>query len=138
MKKVLIVLFMLFFSFSVYAEGTLTVGLWVVVEDETFRTRVQNELTTRLENSVEWSFEVRESDWNTNIHLIVSGMRVYNTNSYAWGITYTPIGFPSYTNGIVAVTEANISGMNWIARSISQYVEEQLFFLMDEITRQNI
>lgn len=138
MNKVLIVLFMVLFSFSGFAENRMTVGLWVNVSDGTFRDRVVNEITAQMHSSQEWPFEVRMQDWNADIHVIVSGMPVADAPVYAWGITYTPIHFPRYTNGIAGTSNATISGMNWIARQTAKYVEEQLYFLMDDLSRQNM
>lgn len=138
MKKILVVLFMVLFSFSVFAENKMTVGLWVSVTDDGFRTRVVNEITTRMNNSEEWPFEVIYQGWDTEIHVIVSGMRIPNIEGYAWSVTYTPIYYPRYTNGTVATTDGNISGMNWIARRTVQYVEEQLYYLIDDLTAENL
>lgn len=138
MKKILVVLFMVLFSFSVFAENKMTVGLWVNVSDGMFRDRVVNEITAQMHNSREWPFEVRVQNWDADIHVIVSGMLISDINTYAWGITYTPIYFPRYTNGIAGTSNATISGMNWIAREVVKYVEEQLYFLMDDLNRQNM
>lgn len=138
MKKILVVLFVFLLSLSVFAEERMTVGVWVNVEDDIFRTRIENEIVFQLERSQEWPFNPELYYWPADIHVIISGMRIHNSNSYAWSITYAPIHIPRYSNGVVAVTEANINGMNWLARSAVKYVEEQLYFLMDELSRDGI
>lgn len=138
MKKILMLFMILFLSFAVFAqENKITVGLWVVVDDDTFRTRVINEVTSQMHNSEEWPFEVKERDWDTDIHLIISGMEINDTSKYAWGITYTPIYEPVFTNGTAAVSESNISGMNWLSRRVVQYVEEQIYILFDAMNEGN-
>jgi hypothetical protein len=139
MKKILMLFMILFLSFAVFAqENKITVGLWVVVDDETFRTRVLNEVTSQMHSSEEWPFEVKFMDWDTDVHVIISGMEISDVSRYAWGITYTPIHEPIFTNGTAAVSENTISGMNWVSRMTVQYVEEQLYILFDAMSEGDI
>ena len=134
-RTMVVVLVLAVLSVSVsFAESRISVGLWVSMDDGTYRTRLINEVVHQLNNSEEWPFEVVLNGWNTSVHVILSGMVIPTVpNGYAWGVTYTPIDYPRYTNGTVATTEASISGMNWLARLVVRFVEEQLYILRDDL-----
>lgn len=141
MKKLIIMVLLVIvsagFVYGQNQENPFRVGLWVNIGNETYRTRVVNEITSGLLNSQEWGFEVILGDWDTDIHLIISAMPTMNEDQYAWSFTYTPIFNPVYTNGNVATSSPDISGMNWVSRQIVSYVEEQLFIMMDDMTEGN-
>lgn len=142
MKRIVVVAAVLLLGFTgvLFAQSPSTrstVGLWVAVENEAFRNRVMSEMTTLLNNTPDWNLEVRPRDWNTDIHVIVSGMAIPGTQAYAWGVTFTPMFAPYWTNGSVATSTANVSGMNWVARQLVEYVISQLYSWYDTVGTPN-
>lgn len=135
MKKIFITsIISLLFSISLFAqERPFTVGYWVIVENDVYRDRAINEIARQLEISQEWNFEPSFQDWETDIHLIVNGMPD-SGSGYAWGVTFTPIHQPVFTNGTIGISEDSISGVNWASRQAVIYIEEQLYILLDSMT----
>lgn len=113
-------------------DRPMSVGLWVVVQDEGFARRVFNATVEALESSEDWLFEVQPGEWDTDVHVIINGMPVVGTRIYAWSVTFTPIFAPHYTNGVVATSDADMSGMNWLAQNAAQYVIDQLYYWYDD------
>lgn len=139
MKRVA-VLGLLLMVLGMYAYATpsspaerITVGVWVAVADSTLRTRVVNEITARINNNPNWNMVVEMNSWDTDVHFIVTGMPIPQTQAYAWGITVTPIFAPHWTNGTVATSAANVGGMNWIAASAVEYLITQLYAWYDAV-----
>lgn len=140
MKRSLVAI-LLFILVGVYAFAQsptqrTTVGLWVAVNDSTYRTRFINEIVPSLNNNPDWNFTVIENEWDTDVHVIVSGMPVVGADAYAWSITVTPIFAPYWTNGTAATSAANIGGMNWMARTTVDYIVNQLYAWYDTVLDQ--
>lgn len=137
LKKIAITFILAIVATMLFAqeqERPFKVGYWVFVEDQTYRERAINEIAEQLENSSEWNFQAMLGEWDTDIHLVINGMP--DTGSgFAWSITFTPIFQPMYTNGRVGISEDSISGINWASRQAVIFIEEQLYIMMDELTR---
>lgn len=140
MRKLMVCFLMIFvFVFPLFSQDKepMSVGIWVFTDNETYRDRVYNEMTYRFENSEEWSFDIdHDNPWSADIHIILSGMED-SGNGIAWSISYTPIFAPRYTNANVAVSEKNISGMNWVARQSVKFVEGELYIIYDDTINEN-
>lgn len=138
MRKIFLVVVMMVMAFTVFAQSddgeAFTVSLWVSIEDDTYRTRVYNEVVNQLRSSSEWNFELdQENTGSTDIHLVISGMKVEGSQRYAWSIAFTPNFMPQFNNANVAISGANINGMNWVARRSVEFVEGQLYIILDSV-----
>lgn len=135
MKKIVIVLVFVLIAVFSFAQETdaITVGYWVFMEEgyENFHTRVVNEFKSSLESDKDWNMVALYREWDSDIHVIISGVSIPEVPAFAWSVTYTPIHVPHFTNGDVYLSEHSISGMNWIARSAVQFVNESLYILWD-------
>lgn len=138
MRKILLIGLLMVIALTAWGQSnddSFTVSLWVGIEDNTYQTRVYNEIVTQLRTSSEWSFVIdQENVYSTDIHLVVTGVHIEGTNRYAWSISFTPNFMPHFNNANVAVSESNISGMNWVARKSVEFVEGQLYVIYDAMS----
>lgn len=134
MRKLFLIVLLTLSASLLYSQSPThetTIGVWVAVHNEQFRSRVINELTSAINNNPDWNMTLQVGEWDTDVHLILSGMSTPDSSIYAWSITVTPIFAPHWTNGTAATSEANISGMNWLARTATEYLIEQLYAWYD-------